>query len=409
MSDDALDVTWRRERARLVATLAARLGDLDLAEDAVQDAIVAALRRWPLDGVPQNPGAWLNTAAWRRALDLRRRARPTVEWSEVPDTRLATVTADAAEPNAAMIDDDVLRLMFACCDPELPPDTRLALTLRHVAGLSTRQIAAALLVQESAVEKRLVRARARLRSRGIDTELPPAASLPARLADVHAVIYVLFTEGYLAAGDDAARRDALCDDAVWLASQVVRAIPDDAESLGLLALLTLQHSRRAARSNPEGALVTFAEQSRAEWDADAIVQARTWLARAPRERPGPYQLEAAIALLHATAPAPDALPWPHIAALYDLRLAIDGSPVVAVNRAVAIGRARGASHGLAALGPALDDRRMRDYVPLHVAHADLLEQCGAVDAARRAWDRAAAVASNPGARREIARRRALLG
>lgn len=392
----ALERAWREERARLVATLARRTGDLDLAEDAVQDAFAAAVRRWPLDGVPTRPGAWLLTAAWRRVLDVRRRTRPSVGSDDALAALPARDELEALDPLSLPVPDDVLRLILTCCHPALAPDVRVALTLRHVCGLGAREIAAALLLREETLEKRLVRARAKIREARIAFSLPDAETLPERLADVHAVIYLVFTEGHLASGaGTSALRDALSDEALWLARQLVALVPTDAESLGVLALVLVHQARRGARLDADGALVPYALQDRQRWDAAAIDDARALLARAHDGHPGPYQLEAAIALLHATATTAESVPWAHILALYDLRLAIDGSPVVAINRVLALAQVAGAVAALDALTPLLHDARVARYVPLHATHAELLERTAQWDDARAAWQRAAALASNP--------------
>lgn len=388
---------WREERAAVVATVARRLGDLQLAEDAVQEAFAAAAARWPVSGVPDRPGAWLTTTAWRKALDVLRRER-------FPVTDLEPSEAAPPEPaddTDLGVEDDLLRLLLACCHPALAPEARVALTLRHVARLTTREIAAAFLVPEPTMAKRLVRARSKIRDARIAFSLPDRAALPQRLAGVHAVVYLVFSEGYLASGDGPAVRAELCDEAVWLARQLLALVPGDAETTGLLALLLLQHARTPARQDGAGRLVRFEDQDRSRWDAGAIAEARGLLATTVGGPLGPYQVQAAIAALHATAAEAERLPWPRIAELYGVLGRLAPSPVVEVNRAVAVGRAEGATAGLAVLAPVLAAGRLDTYAPLHAAHADLLGRAGDTAAARAAWRRAAEVADNPGQRAQL--------
>jgi RNA polymerase sigma-70 factor (ECF subfamily) len=387
-----LERAFREERARVVAAVARRTGDLQLAEDAVSEAFAAAAATWPASGVPDRPGAWLTTTAWRRALDVLRRERA------VP-----TDLPDVATPEPSDDEDDVLQLLLACCHPALSLEARVALTLRHVGGLTTREIAAAFLVPEHTMAKRLVRARAKVRDSGIRFEVPER--LDDRLSGVHAVLYLVFTEGYLASGDGPAVRRDLCDEAVWLARQVHRLVPDDAETTGLLALLLLQSARLGARTDADGQLVRFEEQDRSRWDAGAVAQARALLATTGRTAVGPYQVQAAIAALHAVD---GEVSWPRVADLYGLLDRLAPSPVVTVNRAVAVGRADGARAGLAVLEPVLTGGRLDGYAPLHAARADLLERCGDVPAARAAWLTAAGLSEGAAQREALERRAAAL-
>ena len=396
-----LERAFREERAQVVATLARRLGDLQLAEDAVSEAFAAAAGTWPSAGVPDRPGAWLTTTAWRKALDALRRDRRTT------DVPVDAVVVPIDQPSLHE-EDDVLQLVLTCCHPALAFDARVALTLRHVAGLTVSQIAAGFLVPEATMAKRLVRARRKITESGISFELPDSADLGDRLAAVHAVLYLIFTEGHLASGEGPALRADLCDEALWLTRQVHRLVPDDAETTGLLALMLLQHSRARARSDAEGRLVPFAEQDRSAWDQRAIREARALLATTGHVPPGPYQLQAAIAVLHVAAPDADAIPWHRIAELYRVLDHLAPSPAVTVNRAVAVGRAQGPAAGLAVLAPVLADPRWSRYAPLHAAHADLLARAGDAGPACAAWQRAAETSRNR-AGREALRRHAVAG
>jgi RNA polymerase sigma-70 factor (ECF subfamily) len=411
---DPLDRVWREERAAIVATLARRLGDLDLAEDAVQDAFARAAARWPVEGRPDRPGAWLATTAWRAALDRLRATRRRREDAGGIDgaaaqSTLAHEPPDWADDTDLPVADDVLRLLITCCHPALAPEARVALTLRHVAGLTAREIAAAFLVAEATMEKRLVRARAKIRTAGIRFELPDRAAFGERLADVHAVIYLVFTEGYASGGDGPPIRAELCDEAIWLARQVQALTPHDAESTGLLALVLLQRARVDARVASDGSLITYDEQDRTRWDHEAIAQARQLLATTGMGPLGPYQVEAAIALLHAVAPDAERVPWARIAELYAVLLRLAPSPVVAVHRAFAVACAVGPSTGLQLLAPLLDDPLLLRYAPLHVVHGELQWRTGSIEGAAAAWQRAADTSKHPGPRAAVVRRAARAG
>jgi RNA polymerase sigma-70 factor (ECF subfamily) len=400
MTAAILERAFREERAAVVAAVARRAGDLGLAEDATQEAFAAAAARWPVDGVPERPGAWLTTTAWRKAIDVLRRERRVTPRDEVRMPEIAM-----PEATVGAVDDDVLALLLACCHPALASEAQVALTLRHVAGLTTREIAAAFLVPESTMAKRLVRARTKIRDAGIRFEVPPPQDLGDRLAEVQAVVYLVFTEGYLASGEGPAVRADLCEEAVWLARRLHRLVPRDTETTALLALLLLQHARAGAREDG-GALVPFGDQDPARWDPAAVQEARTLLAATTGDSPGPYAVQAGIALLHATAPAPDRVDWVRVARLYGVLARRDPSPVIEVNRAVAVGRADGARAGLALLSPLLGDPRLAGYAPLLAAHADLLEAAGD-PAAAHAW-RTAAGAAPAGPQRDQLLRRAVM-
>jgi RNA polymerase sigma-70 factor (ECF subfamily) len=392
-----LERAFREERAQVVATLARRLGDLQLAEDAVSEAFAAAAGTWPSAGVPERPGAWLTTVAWRKALETLRREH-SVPGGE-PDRPVP------AAPEPGLHEEDALfQLVLTCCHPALAIEARVALTLRHVAGLSTAEIASGFLVPVETMAKRLVRARTKIRQSGITFELPGPEGLAERLSSVQAVLYLVFTEGHLASSEGPALRGELCEEAIWLARQLHRLLPDDGETTGLLALMLLQHSRAAARQDGAGELVTYAEQDRSRWDVGAIAEARALLATTGRTPVGPYQVQAAIAALHAAAPTADDVNWSRIADLYGLLHRLAPSPVVTVNRAVAVGRADGPRAALALLAPVLADGRLAGYAPLHAAHADLLARAGDEEGAAAAWGRAAQLSRNSAEQAALARR-----
>ncbi len=390
---DQVGYVWAEHRPQVVATLARRLGDLQLAEDAVQEAYLAAARRWPTDGLPDRPGAWLTTTAWRKALDVQRQQRfPLLNGEERAgiDPGTGGEQFPGRDPIAAA--DDVLALTLACCHPALSPEAQVALTLRHVVGLTDREVAERLLVAGPTLTKRLVRARAKIRDAGIGFEVPTTEHLPGRVQEVRTVVHLLFTQGYA----DPARGRELCEEAIWLGRQVTRMLPGDSETTALLALMLLHHSRWAARW-VDGRLVPYDEQDRALWDGAAVEQAKQLLAGI--DKPGAYALHAAIALLRAaTEPR-----WPLIADLYTALARLDESPVVRVNRAVAVGRADGPQAGLAALAPLLSDSRVSGSVSLLAAQAELLERAGD-QSAEDGWRHAADVARNDAEREHLVSR-----
>lgn len=412
MSDAAaaLERAWREERAAVLATLTRHVGgDLGLAEDAVQDAFAAAAADWPVRGVPARPGAWLTVAARRRAIDRLRRERPILALGARIEPGESAGADSPIEDELDAWPDDRLRLIFTCCHPALALEARVALTLRAVGGLEVPQLARAFLVSESAMRQRLVRAKRKIAVAGIPYRVPDGAALPDRLAGVLRVVVLIFTEGHTATEGSELVREGLCDEAVRLARLLVALMPDDAETLGLLALLLLTDARRAARVDASGAFVALADQDRTRWDAAKITEGVAVLDRALRlRRPGRFQLQAAIAALHAGAPSVGETDWPQIAALYGALLAHDPSPVVAVNRAVAVAEASGAAAGLALLTPLLDDPRLARFQPLHAADAELRRRAGDAAMARAAYARAIALSGNARERAELERRSATL-
>jgi RNA polymerase sigma-70 factor (ECF subfamily) len=407
----AAEAAFRRERAAVLATLIRVLGDFQLAEDALQDAFAAAVVAWDRDGVPHRPGAWLTTTARRRAIDRLRRDRvlaDRVGQLQVLADREATM-ADIDDIPDSSLPDDRLRLIFTCCHPALAIDARVALTLRMLGGLTTEEIAHAFLVAETAMAQRIVRAKRKIAAAGIPYVVPSDDELPGRLAGVLSVLYLVFNEGWSASSGDRLVRGELCAEAIRLARLLHRLMPDDPEVVGLLALMLLHDSRREARVDARGELIALDVQDRELWDRGRIREGERLLEDALRgRRPGPYQLEAAIAALHATAPSEAETDWPQIAVLYAELARRSGSPVVEVNRAVAVGRSGDAAGGLELLEPLLDDGSLRGYAPLHAAHADLLERAGDRDGAAAAYARAAAEADNAVSRAELERRAARL-
>jgi RNA polymerase sigma-70 factor (ECF subfamily) len=403
-ADEVVDRLFRRESGRAVATLIRAVGSFDLAEDAVQEAFAVALDRWPRDGVPDNPGAWITITARNRAIDRIRREQVGRTKAEAAEQLRALEDLDTDDMQE--IRDERLRLIFTCCHPALPMESRVALTLRTVGGLSTREIARAFLSPEPTVAQRLVRAKRKIREAGIPYRVPPRDLLEERLDGVLAVLYLVFNEGYSATSGDLVRVD-LCDEAIWLVRTVDRLLPDRPEVQGLLALLLLQHSRRDARTDAAGDLVLLEDQDRARWDHDMIDEGVGVLDRAIAHRaPGPYQLQAAIAALHAQAPRPDDTDWPQIAGLYGALASTTPSPVVELNRAVALAMADGPAAGLPlldALAPDLDG-----YHLFHAARADLLRRLDRGAESTAAYRRALELATNPAERSFLQRRLAQL-
>jgi len=396
--ESQIEKTFREEHGRVLATLISQLGDFVLAEDALQDALVNALERWKVDGVPRNPGAWLTTVAKRRAIDRLRRSR-FEEYSEPIPTSLAQEEPEMDDS----LPDDRLKLMFTCCHPALGLEAQVALTLHTLGGLSTQEVARAFLVAEPTMAQRLARARKKIREAGIPYRVPPADLLPERLDALLAVIYLIFNEGYVATSGDSLTRQELCGEAIRLCRILVDFLPQEAEARGLLALLLLHDSRREARLSPTGELVLLEEQDRTLWDFSKIQEGTSILDEAiALHNPGPYQVQAAISALHAEAPTAAATDWNQIDMLYDSLAQMTPSMVVDVNRAVAIGMARGPQEGLKMLLQ-LEDHADNFY-PYHAARADLLRRTNQHEAASDAYERALALCNNRAERAYLQRR-----
>jgi len=401
-AEPGLQQVYQEHRARMLAALIHVLGDFELAEDALQDASALAMRKWG-DTVPNDPVAWLLTAARNSAIDRLRRARLGREkLAQVGEqSRVVTAMTNIGEDSLLRLGDERLSLIFACCHPALAEDARVALTLQAVAGLTAGQIARMFLIGEPALAQRLVRAKRKIRDAGISLEVPTDHQLSDRVTGVLAVVYLIFTQGYTASPEQL-EQSRLCEEAIRLAKLLATLVPDEPEALGLVALLLLQHSRRAARYDSAGDVVLLSDHDRSRWDRAEIIEAIGVLDRALRlGRPGPYQLQAAIAAVHSQAASADHTDWPGIAALYAQLLEVDPSPVVALNHAVAIAMASGPEDGLALID-GIDgiDR----YHLLHAARADLLSRLGRTTEAATAYRRAHELADNPADRRFLARR-----
>ena len=406
-SDQQVARVFRDEWAGVLATLIRQVGDFQLAEDALQDAFTSAVTAWRRDGVPDSPGAWVMVTARRRAIDRLRRDRSLAHRVE----RLAELLRlDGQEHpsggEVGVLDDDRLRLIFTCSHPALDLPARVALTLRTVGGLTTGEIARAFLVAEPTMGKRIVRAKRKIADAHLPYRVPTEAELPERLRGVLRVVYLIFNEGYSASGGDRLVRGELCDEAIRLGGLLSVLLPDHPEVWGLLALMLLHDTRRAARVDAKGGYVSLDQQDRSSWDRDRIQDGLRALRRA--NRPGPYQLQAAITAVHLQAPDPDPTDWARIARLYDVLRRISPSPVVEVNHAAAVGFARGPAAGLALLAPLLGDPALERYQPLHATHAELLRRAQDGPAAERAYQRAIALTANAVERAELLRRLAAL-
>jgi RNA polymerase sigma-70 factor, ECF subfamily len=406
--DDDVARIFRAESGRVVAHLIRRFGDISLAEEAVQDAFVRAMERWPADGIPPNPGGWITTTARNRALDVVRRESTRMMRSVAAQAGAPTESTmddlDVRFDGGAAIDDDRLRLVFTCCHPALAPEVRVALTLRLLGGLQTGEIARAFLVPEATMAQRIVRAKKKIQAANIPYRVPDGAELPERLSAVLTVLYLVFNEGYFAGSGQSLVRDELCDEAIRLARVLVELMPDEPEALGLLALMLLTASRRPTRVDAAGDLVLLADQDRSRWDRALIAEGHEIVRRClRRNRPGPYQIQAAIAAVHADAPSADATEWGQIVALYDQLHAIAPTPVVQLNRAIAVAERDGHAAGLDEL-ERVDAAALDAYGPFHVARAELLVRMGRSAEAAEAFRRAIALTDEPARRRHLERK-----
>jgi RNA polymerase sigma factor (sigma-70 family) len=410
----AIEAVWRIESARIIAGIARLVGDLGMAEDLAQDALVAALERWPESGVPDNPGAWLMTTAKNRALDrLRRRKlleRKHAELGREIGDRRDSPEAELAEALDDPVGDDLLGLIFIACHPVLSTEARVALTLRLLGGLTTAEIARAFLVAEPTIAQRIVRAKRALTRARVPFEVPRGVELEARLPSVLEVIYLIFNEGYSATAGEDWMRPALCEDALRLGRILAGLVPEEPEVHGLVGLMEIQASRSAARVGPAGEPILLLDQNRARWDRLLIRRGLAALARAERlsGAPGPYTLQAAIAACHARAHSAAETDWSRIAALYSALARIAPTPVVELNRAVAVGMAFGPAAGLELVDALASEPVLKSYHLLPAVRGDLLEKLGRVDEARAEFERAASLTRNARERALLMERAALM-
>src|SRR3989441_4353738 len=405
---EIVGAVYRADSRRVLATLIRLFNDFDLAEEALHDAFTAAVEQWPRDGVPVNPRAWLVSTGRFKAIDsMRRRARFDASLGELAK-QLDAGFSGAVEPEGQDLEDDRLRLIFTCCHPALPPDAQLALTLREVCGLTTEEIARAFLTAPPTIAKRIVRAKAKIRDARIPYEVPPRADMPDRLDTVLRVIYVVFTEGYSASSGGSLTRPDVSAEAIRLGRLLVELLPEP-EAVGLLALMLLHDSRRAARTSPSGELILLEDQDRSLWNRDQIGEGIRLVEQALSSRRfGLYTIQAAIAAVHAEAPSADATDWAEIVGLYDALLGFDASPVIELNRAVALAMRDGPAAGLAIVDRILARGDLADYRLAHAARAELCRRLGRTAEARASFERALALARLEPERRFLERRLAEL-
>lgn len=406
---EVLDTVYRSESRRILATLIRLLGDFDLAEEALHEAFRAALEQWPRDGVPANPRAWLVSTGRFKAIDAIRRGHRFEPLPDDIDKRLAADGADPAALDNESVEDDRLRLIFTCCHPALPPDAQVAMTLREVCGLTTEEVARAFLSSPPTVAQRIVRAKAKIRNARIPYQVPSQTDLPDRLDSVLRVVYLVFNEGYSASSGASLTRYDLSAEAIRLGRLLVELLPEP-EALGLLALMLLHESRRAARTSPTGDLILLDDQDRSLWNRDQIVKGVSLVERAlASRRVGPYTLQAAIAAVHAQAPNAAATDWAKIVEIYDALMRAEPSPVVELNRAVALAMRDGPAAGLNLIDAILAGGDLENYHLVHAARADLYRRLGRTAEARASYERALTLAQQEPERRFLERRLRELG
>jgi RNA polymerase sigma-70 factor (ECF subfamily) len=396
---EAVDAVYRAESRRVFATLIRLLGDFDLAEEALHDAFKAALEQWPRDGVPANPRAWLVSAGRFKAIDAMRRRKRFEPLPDDIEKRLAADGADPASSDSESVEDDRLRLIFTCCHPALAPDAQVAMTLREVCGLTTEEVARAFLAPPATLAQRIVRAKAKIRNARIPYEVPSETDLPDRLDAVLRVVYLVFNEGYSASSGTSLTRNDLSSEAIRLGRLLMELLPEP-EAIGLLALMLLQESRRAARASPSGDLVLLEDQDRSLWNRDYIREGLELVQRALSSRRfGPYMLQAAVAAVHAGAPSAAATDWTQIVGWYDVLWRAEPSPVVELNRAVAVAMRDGPAAGLSLIDAILARGELENYHLAHAARADLCRRLGQTAEARTSYERALGLAQQEPERR----------
>lgn len=407
-ADETVDAVYRAESRHVLATLIRLLGDFDAAEEALQEAFAVAMEQWPRDGIPANPRAWLVSTGRFKAIDgMRRRARYDASLNELV-AHIETTTRDSLEQEDEPIDDDRLRLIFTCCHPALSQDAQIPMTLREVCNLTTEEIARAFLTKPATIAQRIVRAKAKIRDARIPYEVPPPSELPERIESVLRVVYLVFNEGYSASFGPSLTRADLSSEAIRLARLLVQLLPDP-EVMGLLALLLLHESRRPARTLPNGDLVLLEQQDRSLWDQGLIRDGIELVERAlASKRIGPYTLQAAIAAVHAEAPSAQETDWAQIVALYDLLLRAEASPIIELNRAVAVAMRDGPAKGLQLVDALLQSGELSDYHLAHAARADFCRRLGRNADARTSYERALALAKQEPERRFLEKRLAEL-